>query len=456
MSATVTDRGKAIPFVRGFPVVGTLPYLSRDALGFLSRLRDEHGDVVRVNLRGRTAVAVADPAMIEYVLVENPGNYSKQTRAYNAMRKVLGNGLITSEGDFWLRQRRIAQPAFHRERIAGFADTIRAAAVDTVARWPNAGLIDMTTEMTRLTMRIVGETLLSSDVSHNADAVGDAVSELLRQAMKRTRALWVPPPSVPTPMNLRLKRATRRLNDTIYAVIRERRVGKAKPDLLSMLMDSVDEETGSGMNDEQLRDEVMTIFLAGHETTANLLAWTHWLLVQHSHEEDRLREEIAMVVADEPVSLAHLRQMPFLDAVLKESLRLYPPVWSLSRRVETDETVHGWRLHKGEFVLISQWVVHRHPRLWDKASTFSPQRFIDEPEPKQRYAYFPFSGGHRKCLGDQFAVMEAKIVLVETLKRVRLRLAKGARIVPEPVITLRPAHGMPMMVTGKNVVRVTR
>jgi cytochrome P450 len=335
MSATATDRGKAIPFVRGFPVVGVLPYLSKDALGFLSQLRDEHGDVVRVNMRGRTAVTIADPAMIEHVLVENPANYSKQTRAYNAMRKVLGNGLITSEGELWQRQRRIAQPAFHRERISGFSDTIRAAAVDTVTRWRDGGVIDMTTEMTRLTMRIVGETLLSSDVTHSADAVGEAVSELLRQAMKRTRALWVPPLSVPTPMNLRLKRATRRLNETIYAIIRERREGQSRPDLLSMLMDSVDEETGTAMNDDQLRDEVMTIFLAGHETTANLLSWTYWLLAQHSHEEERLREEIASVVAGEPVSLGHLRQMPFLDAVLKESLRLYPPVWleSSQRRV---------------------------------------------------------------------------------------------------------------------------
>jgi cytochrome P450 len=207
-------------------------------------------------------------------------------------------------------------------------------------------------------------------------------------------------------------------------------------------MHAVDEETGERMSDEQLRDEAMTIFVAGHETTANVLAWTLYLVATHPDVEAKLRAEMA--------TTDDVMRMPYVEAVLKESMRLFPPAWILARRVENDETVAGHQFHRGEFLFMSQYVVHRHPRLWKDADRFIPQRFIDVPEPTPRYAYFPFSGGARKCIGDVFAQMEAKILLVEIMKRVTLKLAPGARIVPEPVVTLRPRYGVPMIATDVN------
>jgi cytochrome P450 len=425
------------PFVRGYPLVGVVPHLARDMLGFMTALRDQHGDVVRAHLGRRTGVFVADPIIIEHVLVENTRNYTKQTKGYGVLRKLMGNGLLTSEGSFWLRQRRIAQPAFHRERIAGFAAVMQRDAAQAIASWPKGRPFDVAHELMRLTMRIVGETLFSSDVTREANNIGAAITELLQQAMTRTRSLFQWPDAVPTPLNVRFQRATRVLDREILRIIEDRRRGDDKPDLLSMLMNAVDEETGERMSDAQLRDEAMTLFLAGHETTANNLAWTLYLLSQHPEIEQALRAEVKG--ADDVMGL------PLLEAVLKESLRLFPPAWLLARRCESDEVLQGHPVRRDEFVFISQWAVHRHPKLWAEPTRFDPRRFLETPEPTPRYAYFPFSGGARKCIGDFFALMEGKIILAEILRRTRLTLAADARVEPQPVVTLRPRYGLPMV-----------
>jgi cytochrome P450 len=436
------------PLVRGVPLLGSLPHVQKDTLGFLTRARDR-GDAVAFQMGNRHITLLSSPAAVEHLLVQHTKNYSKKTRGYDALRKLLGNGLVTAEGDFWKRQRRIAQPAFHRDKIARFADVMRNATIEAVGRWPVDTPFDVNAEMMRLTMRIVGETLLSTDVTSGSDQIGAAITEMLHQAMIRTRALLPIPDVLPTPLNLRFARAKRVLDVAIDGIIQERRRGVDKADLLSMLLHAVDEETGERMSDAQLRDEVMTMFIAGHETTATALSWTLWLLATHPEEEARLRAEIdAALKPDETLTLAHLARMPLLDAVLKESMRLYPPVWVLARFVEQDDVVDGWRLRGGTLAFISQWVVHRHPALWRDADRFVPQRFLDEPEPEPKGKYFPFSAGPRKCIGDQFALLEGRVILVEVLRRARLRMAPGARVVPEPVVTLRPQFGVSMVRHG--------
>jgi cytochrome P450 len=447
-TTTTTAAAVEAPLVRGLPLLGSLRELQKGSLAFFERVRDETGDVARITLGPRKALAIADPRWIEHVLVNDARGYSKQTRGYEMLRKLIGNGLVTSEGSFWLRQRRIAQPAFHRERIAGFATLMRRAAEDMVARWQPGASFDAAAEMMRVTLRIVGEALFSTDVTADSDAVGAAVNELVHQAVERAQSILFVPEVVPTPMNRRFKHATGVLDRIVLGIIAERRASEreqrqGKRDLLGMLMATVDEETGERMDDVQLRDEVMTILIAGHETTANLLAWTLQLLGEHPGVEERLREEIAPLAGTAPAVEAVMR-LPLLDAVLKESMRLYPPVWILARLAEKDDEIGGFRVHKKDFVFMSQWAVHRHPKLWPDPTRFDPQRFLDDPDGERRhkYAYFPFSGGNRKCIGDFFALLEAKIILVTVLQRARLVLASGTRPVPDPTVTLRPKGGV--------------
>jgi cytochrome P450 len=439
------------PRVPGLPVVGNLPALQRDPISFFEHARDTYGDFVRVRFFNRPGVILSDPRAVEHVLVEKQKSYSKRTRGYDNLRKLLGNGLVTSEGSFWLRQRRIMQPAFHKDRIAGFVDLMRTAAKDAVVDMEpfveHGAPFDFAKDMMRVTLRIVGEALLSSDVTDAASEVGPAVSELLHQAAERTQSAFVLPDAVPSPMNLRFKKAKATLDRVVLEIIARRRAGEKKPDLLSMLLDLVDEETGERMDDAQLRDEVMTIFLAGHETTANALSWTMMLLGQHPVVEERLVREVRDVVGGADVTLEHIARMPFLDAVWKEALRLYPPIWLLARMAEDDDEIDGNPIHKGDIVFASQWLVQRHPKLWKDASSFVPERFLDAPEPGApgglpRYAYFPFSGGPRKCIGDVFAAVEAKVILVTLLQTVRFALVPGQLIRPEPMVTLRPGGGV--------------
>jgi cytochrome P450 len=381
------------------------------------------------------------------VLVTSQKDYAKQSRGYMVLRKLLGNGLVTSEGSFWLRQRRIAQPAFHRDRIIGFADVMRTATREMLHAWQprieSGSAFDVHDEMMKLTLRIVGETLLSADVTGAARDVGDALTELLHQAITRTRSVFWVPDAWPTPANRRFHHARGVLDDVVLGIIHARRTsGEDKPDLLSMLMNAVDEETGERMDDVQLRDEVMTLFLAGHETTSNALTWTLWQLANLPEIESKLRAEIDDVTHGAEPSVEHVMRMPYLDAVLKESMRLYPPVWIVTRSASVDDVIGGYRIGKGDFVFLSPWVTHRHPKLWPNPTTFDPTRFLVDDDTRPKYAYFPFIGGPRKCIGDFFATLEMKLLLTMILQRVRLTLVPDHVVVPEPVITLRPKDGV--------------
>jgi cytochrome P450 len=437
---------------RSFPVVGPLFSLRHDRLDAFERMA-KLGDAVRFRVMRQTMHLLSHPEHVRHVLVDHPKAYGKQTPGYRIMRKVVGNGLLTSEGDYWLRQRRIAQPAFHKKRIETFAETMVKVTLADLEHWPGSGVVDVVHEMMRLTLTVVSQTLLSRDVSQDADAVGAALGFGLEYMADRIGTPWAMPEWVPTPANLKFKRGIATLNRIVDGMIAERRkgVGQGSGDLLDMLMHSRDEESGEGMNDLQLRDEVLTILLAGHETTAMTLSWTLHLLSQHPEVESKLREEIDALGGRAP-TLADFPQLVYAGRVVDESMRLYPPAWIIARSVLEDDLVTGHPVKAGDWIFLSPWILHRRPDLWPDPTRFDPDRFLPEAvAARHRYAFLPFSAGQRKCIGDQFALMEARLLLVTVLQHLRFEAVPGAKIEPVPSITLRPRSagkaGLPMRVT---------
>jgi len=443
----VTDP-RAAPMPPGDPVIGHTRVFQDDPLHQFTRWAATYGDAVSLRIPGVDFALVLHPDGVKHVLQTNAKNYSKQTRGYEKMRLFLGNGLVTSEGEFWKRQRRIAAPAFHRQRIEGFAGAMTRATADMLARWGAEGLAerDIDREMMALTMRIASETLLGKDLSGEADAVGDALTFLTLNTNARIIRLVDPPLSWPTPENRRYLAAIKSVDDILAVLLEERRRSPGEHhDLLAMLMEAKDEETGEGMTDAQLRDEAITIFAAGHETTSNALAWTFLLLARHPEVAQRMYAEVDSVLGDRTPTLADLPAMPFTKNVIQESMRLYPPAWITGRRAEGDDEVCGYRVAKGTQVLVSQWATHRHPKFWEDPEAFDPDRFTPaRSEGRPQFAYFPFGAGPRICIGNTFAMMEAQLILAMVSQKYRLELSPGAHVEPERGITLRPGPALPM------------
>ena len=432
------------------PLIGVLPQLQQNPLEVMERATLQYGPLTHLPLPMVQGYVLGHPKLVEHVLVTNVKNYVKQTRGYEMLRVVLGNGLVTSEGTFWKRQRRIAQPAFHRERLAAFGTVMTRAASEMVDGWEPGKPFDFAAEMMRCTLRVVGETLLSADVTKESEHVGAALTVVLEHAIHRTLHPLSAPEWVPTPTNLRFKRALEELDRVVLGLIAERRKGGGpQGDLLAMLMESRDPETGEGMNDEQLRDEVMTIFLAGHETTANNLAWTMALLGRAPEVERKMVAEASAVLGGALPTMAQVHQLPYAMNVIKESLRLYPPVWSLGRKVLEDDLVDGYLLPKDALVFLSPYVNHRLPEFWRDPEAFDPERWAEEDPWRNHGAYLPFSMGQRKCIGDTFATVEAQLILTTVLQRVHLSLVPGQTFEPEPVITLRPRGGVHVVATRR-------
>ena len=436
----------------GLPVVGQLLALRNDPIAVFRRAAEVPSDVVRIQVGPRSLFLVRRPEHVKYVLQENAGRFSKQTRGYEALRTVLGNGLVTSEGAFWLRQRRLAQPAFHRQRIAQFASTMTSLTGELMQKWRTASErdeeLDVSHQMMALTLRVVGWTLLSTEIGPASPVVADALNVVLHQMMPRTTRLLSLPLSVPTPMNLALRRSRGKLDEIVLRIIDERRrSGTLGDDLLGMLMAARDEETGEAMSDAQLRDEVMTIFLAGHETTANALTWTLYLLSQHPELRARLAREVHAAMGDRTPTFEDLPKLGYVQAVINESMRLYPPVWMLMRRAEVDGEIGGFRVPLHSFVAVSPFINHRLPELFPEPERFDPERFTGSgANALPRFAYIPFSGGQRVCIGNGFALMEAQLVLTMIAQRFELDLVPGHRVVLDPAVTLRPKSGMRMRV----------
>jgi len=446
--ADILDRGahSPAPGPRGHPLLGSLPRVRRDPISlFMDSFRD-YGEVVRFRFGPMVAHLISSPAGANHVLAENNKNYGKQTRGYRNLRYVLGNGLLTSEGEAWRRQRRIAQPAFHRQRIAGFAQTMVRAAEDVASDLESrrGREIDMHHEMMRLTLRVVGQTLLAYDPTDAADQVGAALTYLLAIANERSSRILELPPILPTRENLKFRRARATLDAVVLRMIGERRKNPGdRGDLLSMLIEARDAESGEAMDDRQLRDEAMTIFLAGHETTANALTFTWLLLSRYPQAFRELRAELQRVMGGRSPNIDDLPALTLTRRILQESMRLYPPAWIIARSVIGRDEIAGYEIPARSILLISPYVVHRHPGLWEDPEGFDPQRFASEPA---RGAYLPFGGGPRMCIGNAFATMEAELVLATLAQRLRFDLVPGGNVELEPSITLRPRHGVKMRV----------
>jgi cytochrome P450 len=436
------------PGPRGEPLLGSLRELRKDPLAFFTRQVREYGDVVRIRVGPMRVTALAHPDQVRHVLQDNARNYNKQTRGFAVVRELLGQGLLTSEGDFWLRQRRLAQPAFHRQRLAGFARTMVDASLDLAtaleSRIAGGQPFDVAEDFIHLTLRIAGLTLFGTEVGDESRAIGEALGRVQTAANKRLTQLLPLPRFLPLPSHRRFERDVATLDRVVRAIIeRRRREGGEHHDLLQMLMEARDEDTGERMSDTQLRDEVLTLLLAGHETTASALAWTVVLLSRNPEARQRLEAELARELAGRPPTVEDLPKLAFTRRVVDESLRLYPPAWIFSRAAIQDDVVGGFRVPRGTFVLMLPWVTHRHPKLWENPETFDPDRFLPERERERpRFAWFPFGGGPRQCIGNQFALMELVLVLATLLQRVRLELAPGRAFTPAPAITLRPRPGV--------------
>ncbi|HXH22943.1 MAG TPA: cytochrome P450 [Dehalococcoidia bacterium] len=437
------------PGPRSFSPFGNLPALQRDPLGTFLRDRERYGDVVRYRGGIWYAYLVSHPDDIKHVLQDNNQNYRKGF-SYEVLKPVLGQGLLTNEGESWLRQRRLAQPAFHRARIARISGLMSESIEAMLARWdsrldPEAP-VDVLPEMIRLTLEIVSRTLLGVRLGPEADQVGQAVRELQAHVNYRATHLFSLPEKYPTPRNRRFHRWLALLDAIVFRIIDQHRAaGPGGDDLLSMLLAARDQESGEGMSDRQLRDEVMTIFLAGHETTATALTWTWYLLSQHPEAEARLHREVDTVLDGRPPVYDDLASLPYTRMILEESMRLYPPAWAVGRFAVGPDTVGGYDLPAGSQIVMSQYVTHRHPAFWERPDEFDPERFTPERSAgRPRFAYFPFGGGPRYCIGADFAMIEAQLTLAAVAQRYRLRLSPGHPVEVDPLVTLRPKHGMVM------------
>lgn len=428
----------------GLPVLGQVLEAWRDPIALFHRDRASGHPVVRYRFGPYRYYLLNEPADVERVLVKNAAAYRKSP-SYRALALVMGQGLVTSEGELWRRQRKLAQPAFHHRSLVSFVDVMRRCTEDFAHAW--SGLepgteLDVHEAMMRLTFRIVGLTLFSTDLQDDATDMGRALAFLLDFAAKRSESFVQLPIGWPTPQHRRYRRHMKVVDDLIHSVIEGRRGQVEAPaDLLTLLMDA-------DMPAHLLRDELVTLALAGHETTATTLSWTWLLLSRHPEAARRARDEIRAVAGDAPITFETLRKLDYVERVIQESMRLFPPVWALERQAAEDDEVSGVRVPEGDIVLMCQHTLHRDPRFWANPEGFEPDRFLPERAARRpRFAYFPFGGGARICIGKSFAMMEAKLILAELLRRFDLALRPGFSETLDPGITLRPKGGLPMRIS---------
>jgi cytochrome P450 len=432
-------------------LIGNMPLASPDPLSIFSAWAAEFGDIFHYRAAWLHVYFLNHPDLIEEVLVRNPRNFLKD-RVVRSSRWFFGEGLLTNEGDSWLRQRRLSAPAFHRERVSSYAKIMTSYAQQMLAHWQDGETLDIHREMMGLTLQIVVRALFNVEAEQTAE-----ISSALNLIMSNTTGIRILFPPVarylPTPRMISFRRAVARMDQTVYSIIEQHRANKIDSgDLLSMLM-AVRDEDGSRMSDKQLRDEVLTFLIAGHETTALTLTWTLHLLAQHTEVEKHLRAELDRVLGGRVPEFSDLPALTYTERVIKESMRLYPPAWSLARTVISDFEVRGYRIPAGANVVMSQWIMHRNPAYFPAPDRFDPERWSMELARKlPRFAYFPFGGGPRQCIGSSFAMMEATILLATIVQRFRLSSVPGHPVVLVPGFTLRPKYGMRMTVETRSCV----
>jgi cytochrome P450 len=390
------------------------------------------------------------PDAIEELLVTRARDFIKSP-GVQLLRPLLGNGLLLSEGDTWLRQRRLVQPAFHRQRVAGYGDVMAAFAERHVAAWKDGDVIEAHAEIMALTQAIVGKTLFDADVSGDAHEASQAAKVLAEDFGARLSSFRLIPDWLPTPRNVRSRRAIRRLDAIVHRIIAERRSSSEdRGDLLSMLVHAQDADDGSRMTGQQVRDEAMTMYLAGHETTAVALSWTWYLLAQHPDADARLADELREVLGGRAPSVADLPRLRYAAMVVTESMRLYPPAYGIGRQAVRATEIAGHAIAPKDIFIAPTWTVHRDRRWFEEPEVFRPERWeSDLAQRLPRFAYFPFGGGPRQCIGNSFAQMEAVLILATIAQHFRLSLVSGQRITPTPYVTLRPEPGLRMLLARR-------
>jgi cytochrome P450 len=440
---------KTIPFVKGLPWLGSWIEHDRDRLNFYLRVFRECGDVGGIHFGPFPMIMFSAPEFVHSILVEHAYDFDKGEVLHRTFRPAIGNGLFVSEGEFHRKQRKLMAPAFQPRQIMSYADTMVTYGERIVQQWHHGATIDVSQEMTHLTMSIGGKVLFDADVFTETDALGASIATVLRDVTRRLSSLISVPFSWPTPGNLRTKRAIAFLRARIQRMIEERRNStQERNDFLSLLLHARDEE-GKGMSDEQLMDEAVTLFGASHETTATALAWTWYLLATHPDIYARVQQEVDTVLQGRTPTYADLAHLPYCLQVFKETLRIYPPAYALTRVALHDMEIDGYPLHKLDTVLIAPYVLHRRPDYFPDPERFDPERFTAENEKKlPRYAYMPFGAGPRICIGSHFAMMEGHLLLATLAQRVTFELLEGQKIVPDPRhnLTIRPRNGVKVRV----------
>ncbi|HEU4370564.1 MAG TPA: cytochrome P450 [Methylomirabilota bacterium] len=424
----------------------------RDQLGFYEACAREYGDLAATRMGPFRVLLIYHPDAIEELLVTRSRDFVKSP-GVQLLRPLLGDGLLLSEGDTWLRQRRLVQPAFHRQRVAGYGEVMSAFAERHLAGWKDGDAVEVHAEMMALTQAIVAKTLFDADVSGDAHEAGQAAKVLAEDFGARLQSfrLRLVPYWLPTTSNLRARRAVRRLDALVERIIAERRASdEDRGDLLSMLVSAEDADDGTRMTARQVRDEVMTIFIGGHETTAVALSWAWYLLARHPEAEARLAGELRDVLGGRPPSVGDLPRLKYAELVVTESMRLYPPAYALARQAARATEIAGHAIAPDDVLVAPAWVVHRDRRWFEEPEVFRPERWAgDLARRLPRFAYFPFGGGPRQCIGNSFAQMEAVLLLAAIAQRFRLSLVPGQRIIPTPYVTLRPEPGIRMRLTRR-------
>lgn len=429
------------PGPKGHFLLGALPEIRRDELDFLTHCVRKYGDVCYVRVVNIPAYIISNPGDIETVLVAKNTNFIKSVYLRES-RALFGQGLLTSEGGFWLRQRRLLQPAFHHSRIAGYAKTMMDYTQRMLATWKDGEVRDIHEDMSNLTMEIVSQVLFGDGLSTETREAGDALRIFFDQFDDRF-GLYVIPEWLPTPGNLRYRSAIRRLDQIIGRVIHERRAKSYdNGDILSSLL-RVQDEDGSQMTESQVRDEVMTLFFTGHETTALALSWTWYLLAQHPEVTAKLSEELDTVLAGRTPSADDFPKLTYTEWIVKESLRLYPPAYGIVREALNDIEIGGYMIAKGSTVAIFPWSVHRDLRYYEDPEAFRPERWNhDFQKSLPRCAYIPFGAGPRICIGNAFALTEVTLLLAAIASKFEVALAPGHKVALSPSLTLRPRKGI--------------
>jgi cytochrome P450 len=432
------------PGPRGLPLLGTIAEFGRDKLGFFARCQRDHGDIVATNFAGWPTLLVSDMPAIERILVTEQHRFVKNSLVWRQTRALFGAGLLTSEGALWRRQRSLAAPSFAPRRLAGYIPSVSAITERTVDAWPAGEVFDMHARTMSLSLEVAAKTLFDSPVTDDVRVIDHALNDILRELEARIRRPVLLPDALPLPGHLRYRRGITAVEAVIERMIRARRDRSDAhgSDFLASLMAARDADGGE-MSDQQLRDEAITLLLAGHETTALVLSWACYLLGQAPDVADRLADEVERIAPDRPLAADDLKQLRLTEATLLESMRLYPPSWTIGRESIEPFEIGGYYFPAGVTVFISQWVIHRDARYYEEPSAFRPNRWLAGLQHTlPRFAYMPFGGGPRVCIGQHFAMMEAVLMLATIIRRFRIEWVGDRPIVPEPSITLRPKHGV--------------